>query len=518
MRMRRIAPIATAVAGALVLTACSGGGSGGDGGDGGNGGGDGEALDGLTIMAPYFAEVPPESDDPVGAGLSEIAGVPLEVQWVPNSSYGERINTVLAGDDIPDVMVITGKDQGFVSTALAGGFWDLTEYLHSGDYPNLVSENPDVELNSGINGQIFGVYRARDIIRASVIIRQDWLDNLGLEIPETTDDLYEIARAFTEDDPDGNGADDTYGLIAPQWPGGIGTNSPYDTIEVWYGAGNMWRDEGGELVPAFTTPEWREAVEFERDLVQNGYVNPDYATMDPATWNEPFLNGKGGIIIDVQSRAGQLRGLFSDAGEVPGEKVALVGQLEGPNGTFALPTTGYAGFLAIPRSSVQDEAQLEQVLQILNDLNSTEAQILMNNGIEGDNFTVEGEYLVWNPERQDFTDQVTGAWAQLGMNVAGYEAYQAKPETEDDVAFNDLRLQLQEEDAANAVFNPAAGLVSDTYTTNGTQLDNIIGDARIQYLAGQIDDAGLDAAIELWRTSGGDAVTEEINELYSQLG
>src|SRR5699024_5488152 len=186
-------------------------------------------------------------------------------------------------------------------------------------------------------------------------------------------------------------------------------------------------------------------------------------------------------------------------------------------GTYALPTTGYAGFLAMPESAVQTEEQVEQVLQMLNDLNSTEAQILMNNGVEGDNFTVEDGFAVWNPDRQDFTDQVTGAWAQLGMNVNGYEAYQAEPETEDDVAFNELREELQAEDLENAVFNPAASLVSETYTTTGTQLDNIIGDARIQYLAGQIDEAGLDEAIERWHASGGDQVTTEINELYAQL-
>lgn len=509
-KRRTVASIAALLSGGLILTACGNSGEEGGGNDGGE-------LDSLSIMAPYFAQVPPESDDPVGAALGELAGVPLDIQWVPNSSYGEKINTVLAGDDIPDVMVITGKDQAFVSTAEAGGFWDLTDYLASGDYPNLVTENPDVQQAASVNGTVYGIYRARDVIRACVIIRADWLDNLGLDAPQTTDDLMEVARAFTEDDPDGNGEDDTYGLIAPQWPGGIGTNSPYDTIEVWYGAGNVWRDDGGELVPAFTTPEWREAVEYERELVQSGYINPDFATMDPATWNEPFLNGEGGIILDVQSRAGQLRGLFTDAGEDPNEMVELVGQLEGPNGTFALPTTGYSGFLAIPKSSVQTEEQLEQVLQMLNDLNSTEAQILMNNGIEGDNFTVEDGYAVFDPERQDFTDQVTGAWAQLGMNVAGYEAYQGMPETESDVAFNELREQLQAEDLENAVFNPAAGLVSETYTSMGTQLDNIIGDARIQYLAGQIDEAGLDEAIERWRTSGGDQMTAEINELYSQL-
>jgi putative aldouronate transport system substrate-binding protein len=510
---RRAGAIAVAAIGTLALGACSSGGG------GGGGGGAGGELESLTVMAPYFAEVPPESDDPVGTALGELAGVPLQMQWVPNTSYGERVNTVLAGDDIPDVMVITGKDQSFVSTAEAGGFWDLTDALASGDYPNLVSENPDVQQAASINGTVYGVYRARDVIRSSVMLRADWLDNLGLDLPETTDDLMEIARAFTEDDPDGNGEDDTYGLIAPQWPGGIGTASPYDTIEVWFGAGNVWKDDGGQLVPAFTTPEWREAVEFEREMIESGYVNPDYATMDPATWNEPFLTGRGGIIIDVQSRAPQLAELFEQQEEgSAAERVALAGQLEGPNGTFALPTTGYSGFLAIPRSSVQTEEQLDQVLGMLNELNSTEAQNLMNLGIEDDNYTVEDGFAVFDPARQDFTDQVTGAWAQLGMNVNGYDAHPVQASTPFLGELADLRLELQEEDVANAVFNPAAALVSQTYTTNGTQLDNIIGDARIQYLAGQIDEAGLDAAIERWRSSGGDQVVTEMNELYAGLG
>ena len=38
--------------------------------------------------------------------------------------------------------------------------------------------------------------------------------------------------------------------------------------------------------------------------------------------------------------------------------------------------------------------------------------------------------------------------------------------------------QMYEEDLANATFNPAVGLTSETYTTNGTQLDNIIGAGR----------------------------------------
>ncbi|SDE16476.1 extracellular solute-binding protein [Glycomyces harbinensis] len=498
-------PLAVLAAGSLVLGACS------------DGGASQEPLESLTIMAPFFSPTPPGEDDPIDEALSEIAGLDLSVQWVPNSDYGAKTNTVLAGDDIPDVMVIQGKDQAFVQTAEAGGFWDLTEHLASGDYPNLVTENPEVQEASSVNGKVYGVYRARDVIRASVIVRQDWLDNLGLALPETTDDLYELARAFTEDDPDGNGEDDTYGMINPAW-GGLGNGSPYDAMEVWHGSGNLWRDEGGELVPSFTTPEWNQALQYERDLVQNGYVNPDYATMDPATWNEPFLNGEGGIILDVQSRAIELVKLFKEQDpENFDQYVALGGQLDGPNGTFAMPTAGYSGFLAVPRSGVQNEDQLKQVLTALNELNTTEAQNLMNHGIEGDNYTLEEGGVVFDPAKQDFTDQVTGAWAQLGTNVAGYNAHPFQRETEFETALDQLRLDLMAEDVANAVYNPAAGFVSPTYTTSGAQLDTIIVDARIQYIAGQIDDAGLQAAIETWRSSGGDDVIQEVNDLYAEL-
>ena len=506
MVKRKRIPLAFLAIGSLALAACSDGGA-----------GSGEPLESIDIMAPFFSPVPPEEDDPIDKALSDIAGLDISVQWVPNGDYGAKTNTVLAGDDIPDVMVIQGKDQSFVQTAEAGGFWDLTEHLASGDYPNLVTENPDVQEASSVNGKVYGVYRARDVIRHSVILRQDWLDNLGLALPETTDDLYEIARAFTEDDPDGNGEDDTYGMINPAWPG-FGDGSPYDAIEIWHGSGNVWTDQGGELVPSFTTPEWSQALEYERDLVANGYVNPDYATMDPATWNEPFLNGEGGIIIDVMSRAGELVKLFKEQDpEGFDQYVALAGQLEGPNGTYARPTAGYAGFLAIPRSGVQTEEQLDQVLTALNELNTTEAQNLMNHGIEGDNYTVEDGAAVFDPAKQDFTDQVTGAWAQLGMNVAGYHAYPIKQETEYDQALYQLRLDLQAEDLPNAVFNPAAGLVSPTYTTSGAQLDAIIADARIQYIAGQIDEAGLQEAIDTWRSSGGADVTKEVNDLYAEL-
>ncbi|MFP3822332.1 hypothetical protein SB658_26935, partial [Bacillus sp. SIMBA_008] len=79
----------------------------------------------------------------------------------------------LAGDNVPHVMVVQGKSPGFVKNAEAGAFWELTDYL--ADYPNLATTLPEVQEASSINGKVYGIFRARDTMRTSVMVRADWL-------------------------------------------------------------------------------------------------------------------------------------------------------------------------------------------------------------------------------------------------------------------------------------------------------------------------------------------------------
>ena len=67
-----------------------------------------------------------------------------------------------------------------------------------------------------------------------------------------------------------------------------------------------------------------------------------------------------------------------------------------------------------------------------------------------------------------------------------------------------------------AVMNPAVGyLVSSPVNAEvGTDIEQIIDDARTQYICGQIDDAGFDAAAKQWLDRGGDRLIEEINQMY----
>jgi putative aldouronate transport system substrate-binding protein len=489
---------------ALTLTAC--------------GGGETAAADSskISIMAPFLEAQPPSTDGAVQKKLEEITGKQVNITWTPNASYEDKMNITLASSDIPQIMVVQSKSPGFVKNAEAGAFWDLTDKL--ADYPNLKTTFPEVQNNASVNGKVYGVFRGRAPMRTAVMFRQDWLDKLGLMAPETTEDLYKVAKAFTEQDPDGNGVNDTYGITIPKW-GALGSNSPYDVIEEWYGAGNRWTERDGKLVPSFETDEFLQADRFIKKMVDEKLINPDFATFDSTKWNEPFLNGKGGIIVDVDSRVSVLTSLFKQANPNDFQtKVGFVGNLKGPDGELhAHPTDGYSGFLAIPKTSVRTEAELKNVLGFLNTMNGKEAATLLNNGIEGVNFAVEdGKAATIKPETPEGKAVATDikSYAQLGTNVTGNNFYPVKQASDYEQAVFDKRVEVTARDLKSAVYNPAAPFVSPTYVAKGAQLDNIVADARIKYLAGQIDEQGLKDAINLWKTSGGDKVQEEINKLW----
>ena len=202
---------------------------------------------------------------------------------------------------------------------------------------------------------------------------------------------------------------------------------------------------------------------------------------------------------------------ITNVAEISGNLASESGEL------FSQPTPGFSGFLAVPKTSVKTEGELRAVLSFLNDLNSPEAGVLLNNGIEDVNFTLDGDLTVPIPELSAEGAEVAQAvksYSQLGMNVNKVNYYLPKQATEYEQEMFDKRTALEKADLESAEQNPASPYVSQTQVAKGAQLDNIVSDARIQYLAGQLDEKGLRAAVEQWRSTGGDDVITEINELH----
>ncbi|MFS1126594.1 extracellular solute-binding protein, partial [Enterococcus faecalis] len=175
----------------------------------------------------------------------------LTFNWIPDASKEERLTTALASDELGDIVTLQIamlKNSSVRSALKSGVFWDVSEYLK--DYKNLSQISEDRIEAASIDGALYGVPIQKDYARAGLVIRKDWLDNLGLDVPTTMDELYEVAKQFTENDPDGNGVDDTVGF-GDRAPSDIRYTS-FKLFTSYFGEPNGWAvDDNGKFTPEF---------------------------------------------------------------------------------------------------------------------------------------------------------------------------------------------------------------------------------------------------------------------------
>jgi putative aldouronate transport system substrate-binding protein len=165
----------------------------------------------ISIMMIQFATEPMKADNPGIKVVEDYTNTKLEFTWVPTTAYNDKVSATLASGKMPDLMLVRqNKDSAMLNAQLSGAFWELTPYLK--DYKNLSDINEIAVTNASIQGKLYGIPRERVIARYGMTYRKDWLDKVGLEPPQTIDDIYKMAKAFTEQDPDGNGQNDTYGI------------------------------------------------------------------------------------------------------------------------------------------------------------------------------------------------------------------------------------------------------------------------------------------------------------------
>lgn len=462
----------------------------------------GERFD-ISIMTTAHTPDPPGSDSPALQALEEYTNTNLEMIFVPNSNYEDRFNITLGSGDLPTIM-LADKTPSFVQAVRDGAFWDITDYID--DYENLGQLNEIVRDNVSIDGRIYGLPRSRPLGRMAVTIRKDWLDNVGLDMPETIDDFYEVLRAFTYDDPNGTGKDDTVGIVISEYDG------PWDIMQTWFGVPNKWGiDDDGALYPHFQAPEYREALDFFKKIYDEGLVNEDFAVMDPAKWHDEFVNGTAGIVVDVADAANRnFNNMKKGDDSLEDGAVDLFGAVEGPNGLFNLPTSGYNQLLAISTTAVKTEEELHKVLEFMDKLSTEEGQTLAHNGVEGIHYEiVDGDYVPTDDQKlvheyQDLNQILT---------FIPEDRFLTEPVTE----LKEKEYRIIEENEEIVVANPAEALISEVYSLKGAQLDDIINDARVKYIVGQIDESGLDEAEELWLKSGGQDLIDEMNELYQEI-
>lgn len=446
--------------------------------------------------------------------IDDYCNVDLQIEWILSDVTEEKTSLAMSNPStMPMIMTWSGAITGnVVNYAKAGAFVDLNDYIWDSEkYPNLSQMNKNVAETLSVDGKLIAIPRTRDIGRYGLSYRQDWADKLGIEEPKTVEDVYNMLYAFTYNDPDGNGKNDTYGMEMTSYTG------PFDIVQTWFGVGNGWIEQDGQLIPVHQQAEYKEALDWLRKVYQDGLMPADWAVRTTDTWSNGCKTGESGVYIDVMDGGRRIWDYFNtEATFTPSvvnpDEAASMNLLGAINGK-TLATSGYNGYFTLSASTCDTPEKVEAALNFLDKLNDNDMRLLTEYGIEGVNYEVdENGYMV----RLDTDDTaLTNNYAGLNQMLAYIPRYTPTPSVETNER-SARQNEVYVENEACAVFNPALSYLANsaTYSDVGATLDEIIKQARTQYICGEIDEAGLQAAADAWLAQGGQQIMDEVNEQY----
>ncbi|NJM06866.1 extracellular solute-binding protein, partial [Candidatus Gracilibacteria bacterium] len=178
-----------------------------------------------------------------------------------------------------------------------GQLLDLTPYLEQLG-PTLDFIGEDGLKKGQFDGTTYAIAKAPFAPQFTYWVRQDWLDALELVVPTTPDELLAVAEAFTSQDPDGNGKNDTYGITGASFSNPPYINNIYSPIFGAFGVGNpgSFYLKDGQLSNGFSDPAMIEAITFIQQLAAAGVVDPDLAANTGSQWRDKAFQGQFGIV------------------------------------------------------------------------------------------------------------------------------------------------------------------------------------------------------------------------------
>ena len=239
-----------------------------------------------------------QPDSEMEKWMEERYNLDIEVIALPGWSDATAKITLLMGDETqrPDIIWWWNMEDDFTKWVDAGLLVDVAPYMDKytvmRDYYNSI--DPGVLFYaSNEDGAMYRI--PGDVAEPAcevLWIRQDWLDNLNLEVPTTLDELEACMYAFTNDDPDGNGIDDTYGLS--------GDGSDFRSFWPWIqgcGEGKGWmefiKDDDGSYVYGAATEDCKTWLGRVAKLYADGVIKSNMIT--DTDRDEEMANGGFGV-------------------------------------------------------------------------------------------------------------------------------------------------------------------------------------------------------------------------------
>lgn len=338
-------------------------------------------------------------------------GVHLEFEMVSSADYQTNFNLMIASGNLADMIYVGASyyAEGVDAAIDDGYFLDLTDLVdeYMPNYEKVRTSDVQYELlsttDSGRLGAVYELRQSKQGPWLGLWIRQDWLDDLGLDTPVTFDDYHEVLTAFKNEK----------GATAPLILNFSGSDGEFGTMSGGLNVLNSWQlDETGKVNFGPYMDAWKEYVTIMHQWYTEGLIDPDFMATDERTADmAKVVTGASGVFAALYT----MPSVYEAASEDPNMNLAPVNppvMNEGDEGHIRLRDSYTSGNTAISA----DSENWEVALRWLDYLYTDEGALLANYGVEGDTFEFneDGE-----PE---FTDKILAnenGWT-MTQTVASY--------------------------------------------------------------------------------------------------
>ena len=463
----------------------------------------------MVIMMGKQFDVPPGNS--IEKLLGDKINADIEFRLVSRAQQDliNNLNMILASQDYPDIIQ-------FEMIAMVNKYVDEGVLLPLDDIlkqygQEILAIRTDTMFDiCTYDGKKMAIPITDNTESSIPLIRKDWLDKLKLPIPTTMEEYENCLRAFTEDDPDGNGRKDTYGISSTNNP----PNEVFAQVWAYYGAPpGGWLVRDGKLVYGSVSPEMFEALKRINKWYNAGWVDPEFPLYSRDKFQEMIGTGTFGSYAWQPQRLDPAFdiGLAALYQRQPGALVVSFPPIKDKNGN---PGKLYHGdnrsynFQALSKTCVSPK----RAIMLMNYVASEEGYLRIRYGIEGVHYNYENGLMKWMPGwgdinrrtqeglsiqycnfvRREFADRMIDKVTQEGYAmmranmVANSPFYATTPSM---LEFGPLRTQLEYESFIKIMTAP-----------QGTNLDTIWNDY-----------------VNRWyRDVGGQKTTDEMNEIYAK--
>ncbi|WP_339311627.1 extracellular solute-binding protein [Paenibacillus sp. FSL M7-0896] len=502
---------------AIAVTGCGGGNAATQGTDKGEGSGKRGAI---TVSLYDRGSVPAEegtmSDNRWTKWVNENGPVNVKYVTVPRFESLQKFNVLFASKSAPDLIFE-------FDTAYQGQLYNQKQLLplddliekSSTEYKAMLEKYPALrKAGTMADGKLYTVGRPIQFgPQHYLFIRNDWLKKLNLQVPTTPEELLKVAKAFTEQDPDGNGKADTYGT-GLSFVAGIILNNMFGTGFTLFGEDQYpWVLENDQVVH-----DWdriKAAVSFQKALYAAGVVDKDFVTdKNGEKQKQDWISGKLGIYGGNGADVSTYETLKKNSPEA--EVIPI-----------ALPTTEFGQFSPTLTSPIQMTGMVnaaakdpESVMKMIDFMVTETYTTTIQNGIEGVHYkkTADGRAEVIDPEKNkkelEYNRDMGMLTPLIGKNYGLKNKVNPTPAEQDFIAIYEMaeKLYLNPDRPIVGITQKAfLPLLPQELTQINTNANKTILDRAMQAIVNS-DPASVDQFIAeakgIWEKAGGPKVDE----------